>query len=112
MNWYKTAQEIVTAYHSSDVNFNKFDLSKTSQNILWFTTDKNKLLSKESGADGHGIIYTVQLTVNKIAGWDEYSRMGIWELKRDGFDSIKLDDDYVIFDPKQIKILNKQRVGK
>ena len=107
MNFYlklKTAQQKVIAYHSTNEKFNRFSLKNTAQNILWFATDKNTLINRQAGAQGSDIILTCQLTINKTADRDQYEKYGIWELKRDGFDSVYLQGDYIIFYPKNVKI--------
>jgi hypothetical protein len=38
-----------------------------------------------------------------MAGWDEYEKYGVGQLIEMGFDGIKLNDDYVVFEPNQIK---------
>jgi hypothetical protein len=39
-----------------------------------------------------------------MAGWDEYENLGLGQLEDRGFDGIELDDDYVIFNSKQVKL--------
>jgi len=59
-----------------------------------------------SGANSSKYIMTVKLKINKTAGWDEYGKYGLGELRHMGNYSIKFDDDGVIFDTKNIKIVN------
>ena len=43
-----------------------------------------------------------------MAGWDEYEKYGLGELSEMGYDGIKLDDDFIVFESKQIKTINKK----
>jgi len=45
------------------------------------------------------------LSVDKVAGWDEYEKLYLEQINDSGFDSVKLDDDWIIFDNNRIKIL-------
>ena len=94
----------VIAYHGSYTPINKFDRSFSAQGVFWFSDDKNKILNGTSGAVSSEYIMTVELTVTKTAGWKEYEPMGLGEIMDLGFDSIKLDDNWVIFDAKNIKV--------
>lgn len=100
----------IVAYHGSNVAIKKFDRNFSAQGVFWFSEDKDKILKGESGATSINYIMKVQLTVKNIAGWDEYDKYSIDELINKGFDSIKLDDDWVIFDNKNIKILSTEKV--
>lgn len=105
----------LTVYHGTGANFRRFNLKNSTQGIIWFTSNKNKIINREAGASGNGFIITAEVTINNPAGWDEYHRLGIGELKRDGFDGVILEDspnefDCFVFDPRQIKILKKERV--
>jgi len=77
--------------------------------VFWFSEDKNKILAGESGASKVVYLMEVRLHVNKTAGWPEYERLSLGELRRD-YDSVKLDNDWIIFDPKNIKIISAQKV--
>lgn len=95
----------VIAYHGTNKKFKGFDKEYAPQGVFWFSDDKDKILKGESGAVSSKYILTVELTVNKTAGWEEYDKLFLSEIKQKGYDSIKLDDDWVIFDTKNIKIL-------
>lgn len=94
----------ILAYHGSNLPIVKFDRNFSAQGVFWFSEDKDRILKGESGASSVKYIIEVILTVNKIAGWDEYEKLPLGEIYRDGFDSIKLDDDWIIFKNKNIKI--------
>ena len=132
MNWYKKAQEDIRpiennvindpwfqgskvvdlegnplkVYHGTRIDFDKFDLDKCAMGIIWFSSNQNKILSGESGACGNSFIKEAYLSIKNPAGWDLYERYGIGELKGLGHDGIFLDDDYVVFDPSQIKVIS------
>lgn len=132
MNWYKKSQEDIESiepsfetpdpwfqgsvvvdaegnplkvYHGTRANFNQFDLDYCAMGIIWFSSNLNTILSGESGACGTSFIKEAYLSIKNPAGWNEYERLGIGELKGEGYDGIILDDNYVVFDPSQIKVL-------
>ena len=101
-------------YHSTDKVFKRFDLNQSTQGLIWFTSDKNKILSGEISAR-RGYIITAEVTLKKPAGWDEYDEFSLGELKRDGYDGAILPDDKntydaFVFSPKQIKILKYEKL--
>lgn len=102
-------------YHGTDADFKKFDLNKSTQGIIWFTSDKNKILANETGAQGTGFIITAEVTINNPAGWDEYDKLGLGQIKGAGFDGVILRDsdgqfDCFVFSPRQIKILKSEKI--
>ncbi len=104
-------------YHGTSMPFDKFDMNKLTQKIIWFTNDKQGLLNKEKGAQGYGYILTLEVTYNNAAGWDEYDKLGLWELQNEGYDAVILPDDDNTFDGfvfknSQVKIIKKEKVGK
>jgi hypothetical protein len=101
----KSPSRVITAYHGSDVPIRRFDPSYSAQGVFWFSEDKDKILRGESGAVSTKYLVKALLHVNKTAGWDEYDRYSLDELENLGYDSIHLDDDWVIFDPNRIKIV-------
>ena len=125
MNWYKQAQEDISqdpwfqgsqvvdpegnpmvVYHGTRANFNQFDLDYCAMGIIWFCSNKDTILSGESGACGTSFIKEAYLSIKNPAGWAEYDKYGIGELKGFGHDGIILDNNYVVFDPSQIKVLS------
>ena len=96
----------IKAYHGSNKRFQKFNKEYAPQGIFWFSENKDKILKGKSGALSSKYLYTVELTVTKTAGWDEYDKLFLAQIQQEGYDSIKLDDDWVMFDAKNIKILN------
>jgi hypothetical protein len=106
------AKKTITAYHGSDVPIKKFDRKYSSQGVFWFSEDKDKILKGESGAVSSKYIMTVKLKVNKTAGWDEYEPLTLDQIEDQGYDSIKLDDDWIIFDNKNIKVTKVEKNEK
>jgi len=102
----------IKAYHGSPVPITKFDKNFSAQGVFWFSEDKEKILKGESGASSVKYIIEVILKVNKTAGWDEYDKLGLGQIEDMGYDSIHLDDDWVIFKNKNIKIVKTEEVKK
>lgn len=87
-------------YHGTNKPFHKF--KTLFGNMLWFTESRDKIEKGESGATGNSRIVQVYLKADRIGGWEEYEKepeQRLMEL----FDAIKLEDDWVVFDPKRIK---------
>lgn len=101
----KSPPRVITAYHGSDVPIRRFDPRYSAQGVFWFSEDKDKILRGESGAVSAKYLIKARLRVDKTAGWDAYDRYSLDELESLGYDSIHLDDDWVIFDPARIKIV-------
>ena len=101
---YLIEKEILTVYHGSNKPIQKFDKQYSAQGVFWFSEDKEKIQRGESGAVSSKYIITAEITVNKTAGWEEYDKFFLQELKHQGYDSIHLDDDWVVFDSKNIKV--------
>jgi hypothetical protein len=105
----------LTVYHGTGSKFKKFDLKKTTQGIIWFTSDKNKILSNDAGAQGKGYLITAEVAINNPAGWDEYDKLGLGQIKGNGFDGVILKDadgqfDCFVFSPRQIKIIKSEKI--
>ncbi|CAB4124954.1 hypothetical protein UFOVP66_45 [uncultured Caudovirales phage] len=113
-NWFSKSQvadskgKPITVYHSTAKAFSTFDQNKTADGNFWFTSDKAKLENREAGAAGYGVIMPFYLSAQKLAGWAEYDKYSVDELIAQGYDGIRLDDTYVIFDPTKIKSVDNQ----
>ena len=98
-------------YHTTNENFEKFDLKKTAQGIIWFTDSLSSIQNKTTGANGFGKIMKREITLNNPAGWDEYEKYGIQELKEMGYDGVILpnenENDFIVFYPKNIHIIKE-----
>ena len=103
----------LVVYHGTGEKFERFSLSKSTQGIIWFTSDKNKILAGEVGAQGKGYIITAEVTINNPAGWDEYDKYMLDQLKHMGYDGAILKNetgyDCFVFDPRQIKIIEVEK---
>lgn len=95
--------EPLVVYHSTDKKFTQFDYSLSYDGAIWFTENVQKLYNKEAGASASGIIYQVFLKIDKLGNWDDYEE-GISFLLQENFNGAKLDDDYIVFEPNQIKL--------
>ena len=93
-------------YHGTKERFDRFNSKFSAQGVFWFSSDEDKIKGGESGAASSKVILRCFLKGNKIAGWSEYEKYGLGQIREMGFDIIKLDDDYVVYDNKQIKIVN------
>ena len=109
MSWFKNSKVLdkhkkpMVVYHSTNNDFSTFDGNESAQGVFWFTDNIHSLNAGEAGATGGKAIMPVYLSIQKMAGWKEYEKYGIGELQRDGYDGIKLDDNYVVFNANQIK---------
>jgi hypothetical protein len=107
--WFKGSKvvdengEPLVVYHGTNKDFTEFDTQFAAQGVFWFSEDRAKIEKGESGAASSKNIIPVYLSAKKLAGWDEYNKLSLGEIENLGFDGIKLDDDYVIFEPNQIK---------
>ncbi len=111
MNIFKISSNLIgPVYHGTNFDFNEFDIDKSAQGILWFTEDKDKLLKGDVGIGNPKYIIAAMLDVNNIAGWDEYEKLMLKQIQEQGFDSIKLDDDWAVFDPSKVKIIGKEKL--
>jgi len=96
-------------YHGTGADFKEFSLDNATQNIIWFTSDKDSVSSHEVGAGGHGYILHLFAKVTNPAGWEEYDKYTLDELQRNGFDGAILPRngqiDGFVFYPEQLKIM-------
>jgi len=105
---------INTLWHISNEKFSQFDNYMTAQGIFWFAKNRNDLVEHGHGASINSskpvYLYQVETTANNPAGWDEYDKYGLGQLEEMGYDSIDLDDDFVVFDSSKIKIVEVKRI--
>lgn len=99
------------AYHGTNADFTRFDLKQSTQGILWFSTDRDKIARGDAGIGIPKRILTVRVTIKNPAGWDDYERLSLWELQSKGHDGVILQDpgdpffDGFVFKAKQIRIV-------
>lgn len=89
--------KLKTMYHFTNDTFNKIDFKKNAQGLFWFTDDKNALDDGNISAPGLRLgkdIITKEMYVNmkKPAGYEEYDKYTIQQLKDRGYDGILFDD--------------------
>jgi methenyltetrahydromethanopterin cyclohydrolase len=72
---------------------------------MWFSEDKDKIIRGESGALSSKYIMKVELNVENTTGWDDYDEKFLQQIEDEGFDSIQLDDDWIVFDPARVKVV-------
>lgn len=100
-------------YHGTDRNFNKFNPRKaTMGGIHWFTSDKSAIEAGDVGAQGRGKVMDLYASIKNPAGWDEYNKFGLGELKSRGYDGAILpekDGTFTgfVFEPEQFKSASK-----
>jgi hypothetical protein len=107
---YLKENKSIILYHGSNSPIKKFDRNFSAQDVFWFSEDKDKILKGESGASSTKYLITVNVNVNKTAGWDLYDKLSLGEIDQMGYDSIKLDDDWIIFDANNINIINVEKI--
>lgn len=90
-------------YHGTNTAINKFDNKFSAQGVFWFSSDRNKIESGESGANSSSNIIPVYLSAKRLAGWDLYDKLSLGEIDQLGYDGIQLGTDFIIFEPNQIK---------
>jgi hypothetical protein len=112
---FENATKPLTVYHGTGKSFRRFNLKKTTQGIIWFTSNKNNILSGDVGAESSGYVLTCEVTIHKPAGWKEYDKYALYELESMGYDGAILTEsdgfDCFVFDPGQVKILKTEKVS-
>lgn len=100
-------------YHKTGSNFNIIDFNKNAQGVFWFTDNKQALENGEISANGvrpgqQAEIKEFYVKMENPAGWEEYDKYTIEQLKEKGYDSVAFEDDgtiigFVFNDSNQIK---------
>lgn len=93
----------LVVYHGTNKDFDTFDRQYSAQGVHWFSSDRDKISRGDSGAASSSKIISVYLNLRKLAGWNEYDKKGLGEIEDMGYNGILLDDDYIVFDEKNIK---------
>ncbi len=97
-------------YHSTATDFDAFDPDRAIGTQFWSTTDKAAAEAGEVGAQGQGVIKEMYHRIKNPAGWAEYDKYGIDELKRMGYDGVALPEGehvtYIAFEPNQYRDVN------
>lgn len=98
-----------TVYHGTNNQFDKFDLDRATQGIVWFTDSIDSIKNQTHGGMGSKYIMKRTITLNNPAGWDEYEKYSLGELKDLKYDGVILPSpsegktDYIVFSTKQIR---------
>ena len=95
-------------YHGTAVDFKRPSLSTSTQGIIWFTSDLQSIEDGDAGAQGRGFVKKWWVDLKNPAGWDEYDKLGLYELKRAGYDGAILPKgnglvDGFVFSPSQVR---------
>lgn len=101
-------------YHGTDKNFRAFNPKKTTQGVTWFTSNKSAIEAGDVGAAGSGRILDLYASIKNPAGWAEYEKFSLGELKSRGYDGAILPNrdgtfDGFAFEPEQLKSASKNR---
>lgn len=114
--WLENHEPFV-AYHQTSLEnamkikkSRRFSLRKATMGIIWFTNDLDSLRNNTTGATGHGAILKLLVDIEKPAGWNEYDKLMLMQLRSQGYDGVILPHgeglfDGFVFDPKQVKII-------
>ncbi len=100
-------------HHGTSKKFSKFSFKNALQQIIWFTSNKSSIEAGEVGAAGKGHIMDLYVSMKNPAGWDEYEKYGLGQLREMGYDGAILPDPDgtftgFVFEPTQLKsVLNK-----
>lgn len=109
------SEQYYDVYHGSNSEFKKFDLSRSYQKIAWFTDSIESIENGEVGAKSADYIMQFKIKIDNPAGWEEYKKYGLGEIKRMGYDGIILKSDtrtnFIVFKPSQIKYVKTIKGG-
>lgn len=95
-------------YHGTNKQFKILSTKYSTQGIIWFASDKNSIINGEYGVSGE-IIKSLYISMKNPAGWEEYEKLGLGQIKERGYDGVILsdgDDHYTgfVFKSNQIRI--------
>lgn len=103
----------ITAYHGGPQPIRKFSPRHGAQGLMWFSEDRAKIVRGESGAQSTRYLMTVELKVDKVAGWKEYDDLLLAQIFSPtyGFDAIRLDHgsdgaDWALRDSKRVRVIS------
>lgn len=106
--------EPMVVYHGTGEKFTTFKRSKATQGIFWFTNDRSAIESGDVGAQGRGHVMDLYASLKNPAGWDEYHKYGLGQLRSMGYDGAILpESDGTLtgfaFEPTQLKSASRNR---
>ena len=117
--WFRDSKVVDSAgnpmivYHGTAKKFRAFNIKKSVQPIIWFTSNRESIEKGEVGAAGSGHIFELYASIQNPAGWDKYDKLGLGELQREGFDGAILPNgdgtfDGFVFAPNQLKAVDNR----
>jgi hypothetical protein len=99
-------ENVYKVYHGTNEKFSQFSLNRSTQGIIWFTDSIDSIKNNEHGGQGSKYIMTRYITINNPAGWNEYEKYGLGQLRGMGYDGVILPQDgktdYFVFSTKNI----------
>ncbi len=103
-------------YHGTSKEFTRLSIKHSAQGLIWFASDRAGVESGEHG-NPTGITLELYVDLQRPAGWDEYQKQGIWELKRNGFDGAVLPNEDgsftgFVFSSRQVRIVARHKTAK
>jgi hypothetical protein len=113
-NMVEMGDKLKTIYHGTTedavnaIEKGGFDVSKSADGTIWFTSNKDKIIGGEVAASGKGGIIERQIDESKLklGSWEESDKYSTDELIQKGYDGLKLDDGdeitYQIFYPEKL----------
>ena len=101
-------EETYKVYHGTNQQFDRFDMNRATQGIIWFTDSIESIKNQDHGGLGNKYIMTRYITINNPAGWDLYDKYSLGEIYNMGYDGIILPDgpnvnNYIVFSTKNIR---------
>lgn len=94
-------------YHGTNNQFDKFDFNRATQGIVWFTDSIDSIKNNTHGGMGSKYIMKRKIVLNNPAGWNEYEKYGIGQMKQLGYDGVILpsgdETSFIVFYPRSIK---------
>jgi len=105
----------LVVYHATAKNFKVFNFKTSLQKVIWFTSNKDRALSGDTGSAGAGIVMDLYAKITNPAGWDEYGKLMLDQLRDQGFDGVILpvtSEGYIdgfVFEPTQLKSASRNR---
>jgi GNAT superfamily N-acetyltransferase len=105
--------EPLLMHHGTKEPFTKVDLNKSTLGMFWTTSDIEGLKAGEVGANSTQTILDCYISLKNPAGWDEYKKKSIAELKHEGYDGLLLPESdgtctAVAFKGNQVKIASER----
>jgi len=90
----------IPLYHGTSELFDTFDVTKTADGTLWFSSNETLVKNGLVGASGNA--YCIERFIDekilRLAGWEEHEKFSVNELIDLGFDGVKLvESDQITF---------------